>query len=241
MGLQQNIQIDLLLKVTTLIVCKEGRKNVGTGTGFFFEKAGKVFLITNRHVVIDEGKNFYPDKVVVNLNCDLADITKSREIPYDLYREDAPLWKELSTQIDLVALEIPRPESVIFSTLNEQNFLPDDVQLGLGEQVLVVGYPKGFYDEVHNLPIVRNASIASAYGVPFKRNQFFLVDASLHPGTSGSPVFTVPKNMETKKGGGFTIGGAPKWYFLGINSGEFGGMQLNAIWYSELILDLLKK
>ena len=143
--------------------------------------------------------------------------------------------------MDLVAIEIPKPEGFIVAVLNKSNLLPDDVQLGLGEQVLVVGYPKGFYDEVHNLPIVRNASIASAYGVPFKRNPFFLVDSSLHPGTSGSPVFTVPKNMQTKKGGGFEIGGAPKWYFLGVNSGEFGEMQLNAIWYANLIIQLLDK
>lgn len=236
----QSIQIDLLLKITTLIICKEGRKNIGTGTGFFFEYEGKIFLITNRHVLINEKSNFFPDKIVIRLNSSVTDITQSRELSYELYNGDSPLWKELSPQIDLVAFEISKPEGVVFATLNKTNLLPEDVLLGLGEQVLVVGYPKGFHDEIHNLPIVRNASIASAYGVNFRRNPFFLVDASLHPGTSGSPVITVPKATEMKKDGGFSIG-APKWYFLGVNSGEFGGMQLNSIWYAFLIVQLLEK
>lgn len=236
---EQQIQVDILLKTTTLIVCKEGRKNIGTGTGFFFDHNGKLFLITNRHVLIDEKKNFYPDKIVIRLNKNIADVTQSKELTYDLYNGEKGLWKELSSNIDLVALEVSRPEEVMYAYLNESNLLPSDVQLGLGEQVLVVGYPKGFYDEIHNLPIVRNASIASAYGVPFRRDPLFLVDASLHPGTSGSPVFTIPKNIETKKDGGFVIGGKPKSYFLGVNSGEFGDMQLNAIWYANLIIKLL--
>jgi hypothetical protein len=240
MNEQQSIQIETLLKVTTLIVCKEGRRTVGRGTGFFFQQSGKIYLITNRHVLVNEQQNFYPDKIIIRLNCDPGDITKSKELPYFLYKDDAPVWKELSEKIDLAALEIPQPDKVIFSALSKANLLPDDVQLGLGEQVLVVGYPKGFYDEMHNLPIVRNASIASAYGVYFKNNPFFLIDAILHPGTSGSPVFTVPKNMEVKKGGGFVIGGMPKWYFIGVNSGEFGEMQLNEIWYASLVIKLIE-
>jgi len=240
MNEQNNIQIDTLLKVTTLIVCKEGRKIVGTGTGFFFQHLGKIYLITNRHVLVNEQENFFPDKIIIRLNCDPNDITKSKELTYFLYKDDIHIWKELSEKIDLAAFEIPQPDKVIFSALSNINLLPNDVQLGLGEQVLVVGYPKGFYDETHNLPIVRNASIASAYGVPFKNNPFFLIDATLHPGTSGSPVFTVPKNMETKKGGMFIMGGKPKWYFLGVSSGEVGEMQLNATWYASLITKLVE-
>jgi hypothetical protein len=41
---------------------------------------------------------------------------------------------------------------------------------------------------VHHLPVVRQASIASAYGTRFQGLGFFLTDARMHRGSSGSPV-----------------------------------------------------
>jgi hypothetical protein len=77
--------------------------------------------------------------------------------------------------------------------------------------------------------------IASAYPLPFEGHPFFLADARLHPGTSGSPVLTAPSAiLKTKKA---TKLGEFYLYFLGVNSGEEtfpgGSSGLNAIWYSS--------
>lgn len=235
--------IDLLLKITTPITCKEGRKTIGIGTGFFFRHNEKTYLVSSRHVFINEGKNFYPDKVTIRLNRSSTDLTQSGELTFDLYRTgtDDKNWIEINREIDLAALEIGDPKGYILAALSTANLPPKDFRMSLGEQVLVIGYPKGFYDEVHNLPIIRSASIGSAYGVPFKKIPLFLVDSRLHPGTSGSPVITIPKSVIQMPQGGISIVSQPQWHFLGINSGEFGDLQLNAVWYSYLIPELLKK
>jgi len=237
------IKIDLLLKITTPITCKEGRKVIGTGTGFFFRFNNITYLVSNRHIFINEKRNFFPDKLVIRLNLAGQDTTQSGEIRFDLYESnsDKQKWVELSKDIDLAAIKIDDPVGFIYAALTEANIAPSNYQLGLGEQVLVIGYPRGFYDEIHNLPITRNATVASAYGIPFKKQPFFLIDSKLHPGTSGSPVITVPKHIINNPGGGFRITPEMNWRFLGVNSGEFGDLQLNAVWYSELILRMLKK
>ena len=43
--------------------------------------------------------------------------------------------------------------------------LPDEV----GDALVIVGFPLGFHDTVHHLPVVRSASIASAFGVRFQQ------------------------------------------------------------------------
>jgi len=237
------MNIDLTLKITTPITCKEGRKQIGGGTGFFFRHDKQLFLITNRHVLINENTNFFPDKIVIRLNTNSSDLTQSTNQEYMLYDKitDSPRWIELSKDIDLVALPIDDPKECIFAALGENNLPPKNLIMGLGEQVIVIGYPHGFYDEIHNLPIVRNASIASAYGVPFKNTPVFLIDSNLHPGTSGSPVITVPSNFSSSPDGGFEIHGDKKWYFLGVNSATFGELRLNQIWYADLVLKLVEK
>lgn len=236
--------IDILQKITTLIVCKAGRSTVGTATGFFFRFTDKIYLITNRHVFIREENNYYPDSICIRLNKQGNDLTKSDEVKFNLYKEGTqePLWVELQKEIDLVALEIDIDDKAyILAALTPENLSSADLSLGLGEQVLVIGYPKGFYDNIHNLPIVRSACVASPYGVPFQGNRYFLIDSNLHPGTSGSPVITVPKTIYSNPDGGLTIGGRPIFYFLGVNSGAFDSLQLNVIWYGSLIIDLLNK
>lgn len=235
--------IDLLLKITTPIICKEGRKTIGIGTGFFFRHNNKTFLVSSRHVFIDERKNFYPDKLSIRLNKDAKDLTQSGELTFELYKPgtDDKNWIEINKNIDLAALKIEDPKGYILAALSVGNLTPKDFRMSLGEQVLVIGYPRGFYDEAHNLPIIRSASVASAYGIPFRKIPLFLIDSRLHPGTSGSTVITIPKSVIQKPGGGISIVSSPQWYFLGVNSGEFGDLQLNAVWYGYLIPKLLEE
>jgi hypothetical protein len=238
------ISIDILQKITTLITCKSGRSTIGSATGFFFHYESKMYLITNRHVFINEKKKYYPDKISIRLNKKGSDLTQSDEIEYELYKDNLqPLWIEIKEDIDLAALEVSEDGTAhVFAALTPDHLAdPERINLGLGEQVLVLGYPGGFYDNINNLPIVRSACIASTYGIPFQKKPIFLVDSILHPGTSGSPVITVPKTIYTNQEGETVISARPMFKLLGVNSGSFDKLQLNAIWYSSLITELLEK
>jgi hypothetical protein len=61
--------------------------------------------------------------------------------------------------------------------------------LNCGEPVWFVGYPDGWRDELHNLPLMRTGSIASLPRLSFDGRSEFVIDAQAFPGSSGSPVF----------------------------------------------------
>lgn len=237
-----------LLIVARLIMLKDGAE-LGTATGFFFRTSTGSFLITNRHVVIDEEENFYPDSLQLRLHTDASDLQKNGDFKLRLYSSsgNAPVWHEHSCgrDVDLVAIPVDREELArrfVVSELTRSQFLPEDLVLGLSHEVMVIGYPKGFHDNVFNLPIVRNASLASAYGVPFKGRPVFLIDALLHRGTSGSPVLTKPQTSWTDKYGGTRFTPA-QWFFLGVHSATFvfeikpdePTSALNVVWYCSLL------
>jgi hypothetical protein len=78
------------------------------------------------------------------------------------------------------------------------------------EAVTFIGYPNGLYDSVSLLPIVRQGHAATALNVDYEGKPTFLIDASVFPGSSGSPVFLVPKLSAPDKRGNITIGGPPR-------------------------------
>jgi S1-C subfamily serine protease len=148
--------------------------------------------------------------------------------------------------IDLVALKIGNliNDSDMVEFWRSERFLPTDVAVDLGTETLVVGYPLGFYDTHHNLPIVRSGTVATTFGAMFRGQPLFLIDAVLHPGTSGSPVVLPRSTVQKMISGDIRMGNFPP-YLLGINSGEYRldgiGLGLNTIWYAGLVLDILNQ
>lgn len=113
----------------------------------------------------------------------------------------------MSSPVDVAAVPLDRTAmkgKFLFKAFDHDSFLPSKYVLDPGEDVFVMGYPRGFHDEPNNLPVFRNAMIASAHRVHFGGTPCFLTDANLHPGTSGSPVITKPKNMWRDKDGNVT-------------------------------------
>lgn len=114
------------------------------------------------------------------------------------------------------------------------DFLLNDKRLGIGHQTLIVGYPMGFYDRIQNFPITKSGTLASPYPIYFERKPFFLIDANLTSGMSGSPVI-VPTM------------GVPSFpaSLLGVFSAEYFSrgrrLALNRVWYASLIEQILSR
>ena len=229
------------LTVTPLVMFKDNCR-MGTATGFFYSFNNKIFLITNKHCVIDKEKQYYPNKIIFEVHTDANDISKNINKELNLYNGNKPRWLEhTKKKIDIIGIEISQDvlKGCIIKAFNKENFPPEDLILEIGEDLLVLGYPLGFYDTMHNLPIVRNASISSNYGINFKGNRHFLIDSNLHPGTSGSPVITKPSTITRSKTKGTVIGG---WvsHLVGINSGSYEPLGLNIVWYVDLLEEIVK-
>ncbi len=91
---------DQLAFTTVQIEAFAGDTHVGRATGFFFLASQKrLFFFTNRHVVRDEQKIFYPDHLMLRLHTDRNDYRKSDYYKVQLYTDPEkkqPAWKELS-------------------------------------------------------------------------------------------------------------------------------------------------
>ncbi len=62
--------------------------------------------------------------------------------------------------------------------------------------VLFVGYPNGIFDTVNYTPIVRQGTLATPLEFDFDGRPTFLIDASVFPGSSGSPVYSYKLSIE---------------------------------------------
>jgi S1-C subfamily serine protease len=236
------------------IRCFKKEEEIGQATGFFC-LFNWPYFITNRHVVIDEGEEFYPDELRLLLH--KRDNTRRNEmLSLPLYDANGKkLWLEHplhGNEVDVIAIPID-PEKLdryalkYFSTRD----FGLSIDLSIGDDVLVIGYPLGFRDTVHNYPIVRNATIASVYPAPFEGKPRFLIDSRLHRGTSGSPVLTKPTDIiRTTDGSVAYQPGLLRRYFLGIHSETLDipdrdpqidePLGLNFVWYAGLIPEIIK-
>jgi S1-C subfamily serine protease len=244
-----------LLFVVTLITMMQGGKPVGNATGFFYLHNGTLYFVTNRHVVKDEAKGITADVLRVRLHTDPNDLTKNVDRDIPLSDAGKPRWHVhpdyAKTPIDIAVIVLDQQTltaGAYLKALNRDNFLPDRFAMNPGEDVMVIGFPRGVSDKKHNLPLVRNALVSSAYGVDFEEAPMFLVDANLHPGMSGSPVLTKPKNTWVDKEGNVAMLTGSPTYFLGVFSATLSvnvtptqqeALGLGAVWYGKLIDEII--
>ena len=235
--------IEPLLLTTTRVSTFDGKRPLTGATGFFFEREGRLFLVTSRHVLLDEPGNHFPDRIEIELHTDIENLTRSIGLSVLLYREGKSIWrhgKDTSGQIDVAVIELER--AALPRTVALQCFTPAHLQHSLeevevGTSLLIVGFPLGFHDALHHLPVVRQAAIASSFGLRFQGLGYFLTDARTHRGTSGAPVV-----MQSDSSGQLP------WKLLGIHATrmDMGGrdlqrdetLGLNCAWYADILLTL---
>ena len=212
-------------------------------TGFFYrdENWEGTFLITNKHVAIDEVRSILPSHFRILIHDDERSLRSVREVEIPLYDDSMkPLWFEHPhiKDVDIIALKISDlfESGDQFQSWSKDDFPSTSQILAFGSRISIIGYPLSFYDKVHNLPIALSGSVASPYGVAFMNNPYFLIHANLHEGTSGSPVIIPRAAVRPKLSTVIHT-------LLGIHSGGFrmNGLELGlgVVWYPELIEDII--
>jgi S1-C subfamily serine protease len=238
--------IEPLLLSTTQVLTFAGLRPLTQASAFFFEREEHLFLVTSRHVLFDEPSAHCPDRIEIALHTDAMNATRTTGLSIRLYRNGKAIWRqgsESNKDVDVAAIEIDKDQLPI---TNLTAFTPRHLQHSLndievGHPLLIVGFPLGFHDALHHLPVVRQAAIASSFGLRFQGQGMFLTDARMHRGTSGSPVVIRASPLD-----------APcqslPWKLLGVHGSRLDvgtrdqqadeSLGLNVAWYADVLMEL---
>jgi S1-C subfamily serine protease len=239
--------IDRLLLTATRIATFEHQRPLTHASGFFFAREGRLYLVTSRHVLIDKPSKHFPNRVEIELHTDADDLARSTGFSMMLYEAGKSVWHQgldASGEIDVAVLELDRaalPANAVFSAFTPDHLPAKDAKVEVGSSVLILGFPLGFHDTLHHLPVVRQSVVASAYGMRFQGQGFFLTDARTHRGTSGAPVVLRDHASADK---------ALPWRLLGVHSGTLDmgerdltkdeSLGLNCTWYADILMTLTR-
>jgi Trypsin-like peptidase domain len=236
--------VEPLLLACTQVTTFVGPQALTTASGFFFQRGEQLFLITSRHVLLDVATDHRPQRVEFLLHAAGADLTQHHRVSLPLYGNGMPLWRQARDSggdVDVAALEIPAmalPRQAQFSAFNTRHVQVHMHTVRLGQPLLLVGFPMGFHDTLHHLPVARGAVVASAFGVRFQGQGCFLTDAPMHRGSSGAPVVRHDPDGDSSM----------PWQLLGVHASRMdiaprdpvadASLGLNMAWYADVLLAL---
>ena len=238
--------IEPLLLTATRVSTFDGDRPLTGASGFFFEREGRLFLVTSRHVVIDEPSKHFPNRLEIELHTDASNLTRSIGLSVLLYFEGKSVWRQgrdAGGEIDVAVIELDRaalPPAVVLRCFTSAHLQGSLEEVEVGASLLIVGFPLGFHDVLHHVPVVRQAVIASSFGLRFQGLGYFLTDARTHRGTSGAPVVMRSPSTDAHL----------PWKLLGVHSArmDMGSrdlqldetLGLNCAWYADILLTLTK-
>jgi S1-C subfamily serine protease len=239
--------IESLLLAAAHVRTFDGPRLLTNASGFFFERDDRLYLVTSRHVMVDEPSVHNPDRIEIELHVDPNDMARSTGFSIPLYRYGKSLWRQgvdTAGPVDVAVIEIERsalPATTVYRAFTPRHLPGPHDAYEVGTSLLVVGFPLGFHDTLHHMPVVRHAVIASSFGLRFQGEGYFLTDARTHRGTSGAPVVV-------RAGGQSPSDGDLPWILLGVHSARLDigtrdlemdeALGLNCAWYADILLTL---
>ena len=242
-----SLVVESLLLTAARIGTFDGKCGLTNASGFFFERGERLFLVTSRHVMIDEPSKHFPDRIEIELHLDEENLASSTGFSMPLYRDGKSLWrqgKDGAGEIDVALLEIERdalPRTALYRAFTPRHLHEPERRVEVGTSLLVVGFPLNFHDTLHHMPVARHAVNASSFGLRFGGEGYFLTDARTHRGTSGSPVVMRMADAEAAHGD-------LPWRLLGVHSARLDvgtrdlkldeALGLNCAWYADILMTL---
>ena len=215
-----------------------------SASGFFYEVGARLFLVTSRHVLLDADSEHHPTRIEIELHTDAENLAASTGFSMPLYQNGKSVWRDgrdSEGPVDVAVVEIERaalPRGAVVQAFTPAHLPRPDDAVEIGSSLLVVGFPLGFHDTLHHLPVVRGAVVASAFGVRFQGQGCFVTDAPMHRGSSGAPVLRhLPE-------------GDPDlpWQLLGVHASRMdmrtrddtvdASLGLNLAWYADVLMAL---
>lgn len=207
-----------LALTTVRLECRLRDGRTSTGTAFFFAfnvEKGKVIplLVTNKHVIDGSTSGTF----VLTLRSDNGDpaIGSHEPVTFDRFED---LWiKHPDENVDLAVFplgpllnEAERlGKKFFFAPLDESLIPTPEVLAGLTgiDDITMIGYPNGIWDQRNNMPIVRRGVTATNPKHDYNGLPLFVIDCACFPGSSGSPVLVFNQGAYADASGGMVFGG----------------------------------
>lgn len=192
--------IEELVHSTLRIEC-ETPQGISSGSGYFYaflegeDNTHVPCIVTNKHVI----KGATRGKFFLSVKNENGKPDLGKHFPI-IFNDFESMWiGHPEADVDLAIF----PLAPIFIQSEDQGIKLHYVMLGAGvkandallsslptmEDIIMIGYPNGIWDEKHNLPIIRKGITATHPKLPYNGKPEFMIDAACFPGSSGSPVF----------------------------------------------------
>ncbi|MBI4135123.1 trypsin-like peptidase domain-containing protein [Candidatus Uhrbacteria bacterium] len=249
------VLIDPLSASPLYLNARFGDHQIAVGTGFPYEYENQLFLVTNWHVLtgrnpdtgqpLDSETGAIPDRVRILFH-DSKQLGWWRADDVLLNDENGnPMWFQhptLGQKIDVVAISLKCPMGLKVFPLNS-NKLAEDMQLSIGQDVFILGFPLGIRAG-GVFPVWKRASIASEPALPLDDLPMILVDTATYEGMSGAPVLARSWGSYLDIHNTVRMGAGIYTQFVGIYSGRKKGAdseiaQIGIVWKKETINEIL--
>lgn len=241
--------IESILLTAARIFTFDGQRPLTNASGFFFSRDQRLFLVTSRHVIFDEPSRHFPNRIEIEMHINQNNVAESTGFSMPLYRNDKAVWLQGTDRagaIDVAVIEIHRkalPKTALYRAFTPDHLLGPQGHVEVGTSLLVVGFPLGFHDTLHHMPVVRHAIVASSFGLRFQGEGYFLTDARTHRGSSGAPVvMRVAQPTHSQRD--------LPWMLLGVHSARLDvgsrdiaqdeALGLNCAWYADILMTLTR-
>lgn len=238
--------IDNLLLTATRVATFLGSFPLTNASGFFFRREGRLFLVTSRHVVKDLPSH-NPDRIEIDIHTSPNNMAEAVAFSIPLYQNGLSVWRQGrdgAGEVDVAVIELDQsalPPNAVYSAFTPEHIPKAWDAVEIGAQLLLPGFPLGFHDSLHHLPVVRQGLLASSFGLRFQGEGYFLTDARTHSGSSGAPV-VMKVDQQQHELAGLT------WLLLGVHSARLDmglrnhqideALGLNCAWYADILLTL---
>ena len=206
-----------LMHTTVRLECQLQDGNLSTGTGFFFSFALEndkhiPIIVTNKHVINGSVVgSFVLTKSDQNNDPILGEVER---IVLDNFES---LWiKHPDSDVDLAVFPMAflfheaeaRGVKFFAPSLNDSLIPTDEILADLSglEDITMIGYPNGIWDEQNNMPIIRKGVTATSPKYNYNGLPIFVIDCACFPGSSGSPVLIFDQGGYTDARGNINFG-----------------------------------
>jgi hypothetical protein len=206
-----------------------------TAKGPHWRSVKRFYLVTAKHVIQpkrlkDLVKMTFAlragdEKVVSWLPIELSGGQLGRRL--HLCRKDEVDVAVIDVTDDLTA-EVKKPLGQRAQLLNFNGAHPEEfpgaspIEVQPGDDVIVIGYPLGFYDEFNKLPILKTGLLNTPIGLHFNGLDAFLIDFRYYEGSSGSLIISRPTHFSFGKDNNNLMFSVDRQYaFLGVYQGEW--------------------